>query len=234
MTAVAVAPPGALLPDRAAADWSRRLRSPTLIAWTSVSLAAAVVLIVILRGDPASETRTEAPGAATKSEVNPPPVAPSGTTTDVPSPIASDPPIDVPMAVDVPDPAVEPITPVVASDPADLEPIDVPIAEDVVRFDVATQLRQPILEFTQDKPVEVRKLLIQVAELSAVPIDASAVEVDPWRERLERPVTLALKETSVGGILAAVVEQAELRTEIVEGVIRVLPPEAAAPPVGPR
>jgi hypothetical protein len=100
------------------------------------------------------------------------------------------------------------------------------MAADNLQLDVAAQLRQPILEFTQNKPVEVRQLLWQLAELSAVPIDASAVDIEPFQERLDRPVTLALKETTVGAILDEIAEQAELTVEISEGVIVLHPADA--------
>jgi len=230
LSAVAITAPGEVFTGGPAAGWSRKMRSPTLIAWTSVSLAAAVILGVVLRGERASDSNprpsTDEKEPPAKAEF----VASSVAAQERSSPPAvegrvDDPPIDVLLAADDPVPVEPPNETVAADNPAERAPIDVPIAEDVVRFDVATQLRQPIREFTQAKPVEVRKLLVQVAELSAVPIDASAVEIEPWRERLDRTVTLALKETSVGEILDAVVQQVELRMEIADGVIRVLPPE---------
>jgi hypothetical protein len=157
-------------------------------------------------------------------------VAPPGNEAPAAEPVAIEPPavahvedlapISVPIAPD-PQPAVQ-----AAAPPADLAPIDVPMAVDVPRLDVAKQLAQPILEFTQDQPVAARNLLRQIAEMSAVPIDVTAVEIAEYQERLERPVSVGLKETTVGAILDEVAMQAGLRVEIAREVIVVRPAES--------
>jgi hypothetical protein len=201
-----------------------------LVAWTSVGLAAAVLLWAVMRGN-------DAPTSSSQGEISAP--AADGGRSEDPSTAESTGDAAISEIVDAD--AEQPILPSLAGDPPpaegviaadppvpqeDQRPIDVPMAPDIPRIDVAKQLAQPILEFSQEKPVQARRLLQQVAELSAVPVDSSAVEIDPWRERLDRPVTLVLKETTVGGILAAVLELAGLRTETRDGVIHILPPPA--------
>lgn len=208
--------------------WLQKRRSPMLVAWLSVGLAAVVILLAVMRGGqedsapPNRTTATESAGTSSGEEALPSKPVPSSPEADLEAQrpilplLASDPPAV--EGVIAPEPAI-PEPP-----PEQRAPIDVPIAPDIPRIDVARQLAQPILEFAQEKPVEVRRLLQQVAEMSAVPVDSSAVEVDPWRERLERPVTLVLKQTTVGEILSAVMELSGLRTETIDGVIHILPP----------
>ena len=90
--------------------------------------------------------------------------------------------------------------------------------------DVAAQLSLRIEEFSQTRPVEVRLLLRQIAELSAVPVDLSAVEIDPWRAKLDRAATFELKQTTVGKVLDEILKQAELSYRHKDGVIFVTPP----------
>jgi hypothetical protein len=201
-----------------------------LVAWTSVGLAAAIMLWVVMRGNDASTSTTQSESPAPAEDGGRPAqsLPPESTGNAAPSEITdadAERPILPSLAGDPP-----PAKGAIAAEPPvpqeDQRPIDVPIAPDVPRIDVAKQLAQPILEFSQEKPIQVRRLLQQVAEMSAVPVDSSAVEIDPWKERLDRSVTLVLKETTVGGILAAVIELSGLRTETIDGVIHILPPAA--------
>jgi len=218
-----------LLRQRTRPEWSRRMRSPLAVAWASIFITAIAALWLFLREDPDRDgTRQPSPLVvdSAPSERKPPAEAPAATPNPPASP--DEQPISVPVATDnePADPPPVAATPEPPVNPADLLPLDVPMAADNLRLDVAAQLRQPILEFTQNKPVEVRRLLWQLAELSAVPIDASAVDIEPFQERLDRPVTLALKETTVGEILDALAERAELTVEISEGVIVLHPADA--------
>ncbi|MBX3444412.1 MAG: hypothetical protein KF774_18580 [Planctomyces sp.] len=208
-----------------------RLKSPTTIAWASMLLAAGALFGIIFwpNQKPSRETARDVqqPAPVVPPALDPPPIDPDEPPLEDPqhgddlAPDADDLPIDPVLAADVA-PALDPDP---ESDP-DAAPIDVPLAEDGPRFDIAAQLRQPVLEYSQPKPAAVRELLKQIAEMSAVPIDASAVEAAPWNERLDREVTISLTGTSVGGILQAVVQQAELRTELGDDAILVLPPHA--------
>ncbi|OAI52001.1 hypothetical protein AYO47_06665 [Planctomyces sp. SCGC AG-212-M04] len=130
------------------------------------------------------------------------------------------PPAPVIQAPKLPEPH-PPEVPVVA---ADNRPIAPELAADLPAVDVAAQLSLRIEEFSQIRPVEVRLLLRQIAELSAVPVDLSAVENDPWRARLDRTVSVELKQTTVGKVLDEIVKQAELSYRHKDGVIFVTPP----------
>ena len=92
----------------------------------------------------------------------------------------------------------------------DDEPIAVEMAPDEPLFDVDAALGQRIVEFTQEDPVPAAALLLQIEELAGVPIDAGPVFEAGEADLLERPVSLALVETTVEGVLAAVLDQAGL------------------------
>jgi hypothetical protein len=67
-------------------------------------------------------------------------------------------------------------------------------------------------------------LLRQIAELSAVPVDLSAVEVEPWKAKLDQAISVEMKETTVGGVLGEVLKRSGLRYESRVGVIFIMPP----------
>jgi hypothetical protein len=208
-----------------APSWRRKLHSPTAIAWTSVLLAAVVVFLVIFRADePDSRSDSKPLKEEEAAKVEAPPEAPP--LVELPKnelPTAETIPIDVPMAAGPLAQAGPPGNQLaeVGDDP----PIDVEMAPDIPLIDVAAQLRQPIVEFTQKEPVGARQLLKMISEMAALPIEMSEADVEAWRSHLDQPVSLSLQDTSVGAILEAVVQQAGLRTTISDGVIHVLPPE---------
>jgi hypothetical protein len=106
---------------------------------------------------------------------------------------------------------------------ADNQPIAPELAADLPAVDVAAQLAVRIEEFSQARPVEVRLLLRQIAELSAVPVDLSAVEKDPWKAMLDQEITVSLKDTTVEGILAEVLGQTGLQWQLRQEAITILP-----------
>jgi hypothetical protein len=111
---------------------------------------------------------------------------------------------------------------------ADNRPIEPELAADLPAVDVAAQLSLRIDEFSQTRPVEVRLLLRQIAELSSVPVDLSAVEIEPWRAKLDRSVSIELRQTTVGKVLDEIVKQAELSYQQRDGVIFLTPPDRPA------
>lgn len=99
---------------------------------------------------------------------------------------------------------------------------DEPIAAAVARdpptpprpsYNVELALQQPIRRFSQGRPVKCRELLRQVEELAGIPIVMDAVAQSPGAEKLDREVSLELSDTTVEGILAAVVERVGLGYE---------------------
>jgi hypothetical protein len=131
-----------------------------------------------------------------------------GDSPRVPPVARADPGAATPAAA--PPPLVEP-------NPAD-EPIAAQVARDPLprprpNYDLELALQQPIRRFSQVRPVKCRDLLRQVEELAGIPIVMDAVAQGPAAEKLDREVWLELSDTTVEGILAAVVERVGLGYE---------------------
>ena len=95
-------------------------------------------------------------------------------------------PGDVPPAATAPppSPAVPPVEPPLAAnppvDPMLEEPIAARVAADVVlppapSYDIPLALNQPIVRFSQGRPIPLRELLQQLEELAGIPIRLEAV-----------------------------------------------------------
>ncbi|QDT55149.1 hypothetical protein Pan44_31910 [Caulifigura coniformis] len=132
------------------------------------------------------------------------------------------PPVVVAPVVEPPKPAAAQTPPVVAVPPDD-PPLMPELAPDQPVVDVAAQLSLKIDEYSQVKPAPVRLLLRQIAELSAVPVDLSEVEAEPWKTKLDQAISVELKATTVGGVLEEVLKQAGLGSRQQDGVIFVVP-----------
>jgi hypothetical protein len=214
--------------------WQAWLKSPQAAGWLTAAAVLLLILVIVFQPDenprvvtaqgivspsplapPADDGRQEdGPGAAaiaTAQQENSniaaiePPVGPAPVTDNGTRP---------PATIEKPPAAID-------GDPAATRPIDVLLAADVPRIDVQRALNQPILELSQTQPVEFLVLLRQVEEMAGVPIDVSSVAAP----RLKMPVTLSLTKTTVGDILAALVEAAGLRLETTERGVRVIPAE---------
>jgi hypothetical protein len=103
-------------------------------------------------------------------------------------------------------------------------PIDVLLAEPPVEYDVDTALRQKIAEFRQADPVPLRSLLRLIEEMAAVPIHLNELSPESV-PLLDKPVTRTLRQTTVGGILQAVLDPAKLRYDARPEGIFVLSPD---------
>lgn len=79
---------------------------------------------------------------------------------------------------------------------------------------------QKIAAFRQGRAVPAAELLLLVEELAGVPIRSDPAFEDELEPLLERPVTLELEETTVGGVLAALAERIGCRFSFApDGVI---------------
>jgi DNA-directed RNA polymerase subunit RPC12/RpoP len=143
--------------------------------------------------------------------------------------VAAEPVMETPKAEPPPSPIIqppklpEPHPPQANVAAADNRPFVPELAAELPAVDVTAQLSLRIEEFSQTRPAQVRLLLRQIAELSAVPVDLSAVEIDPWRAKLDRAVSVELKQTTVGKVLDEILKQAELSYRHKDGVIFVTP-----------
>ncbi|MEX0702435.1 MAG: hypothetical protein WD069_10105 [Planctomycetales bacterium] len=81
-------------------------------------------------------------------------------------------------------------------------------------IDVVRALAQPIVKFEQSRAVAVVEALALVAEMTAVPIRVDRAALGASAPALDRPITLALENTTAGAILDAIVEKAGLTYDI--------------------
>ncbi len=121
--------------------------------------------------------------------------------------IAEATPPDIP---DEADPLVEDVEDIVAelAEPVD-QPLDVPFVEDGPSIDLAAALAQPIAQFEQKKPIATRQLLLIIEEMVGVEIVETPLP-KAVRARLDQPVILLLKDTTVGDLLTAVLQEVRL------------------------
>ncbi len=127
-------------------------------------------------------------------------------------------PPDRPMVRNDPPKDPPPSNPVKPAHPEDQRPIPVPMAPDIptpkpIEYDINKALAQPILRFSQPEPVPFLRLLHQIEEMAAIPIDTTPVTDSPLADRLMQEVTLELEDTTVGEILETLVDQAGLKFE---------------------
>ena len=107
-------------------------------------------------------------------------------------------------------------------DPSKLEPVE-PAPEDLV--DVDAQLEQPIQEFLQAKPTSLRVMLLQIEEMAGIPIQYEEEKLG--EEVLDSELTLSLKNTTVGAILAATLDKVGLKHVIDSGKLQIVKKPAA-------
>jgi hypothetical protein len=183
------------------------------------------VVIVWIASRPGTvATRTE----RTRFEEAPPAADLAVSTPAVEPPNVEPPREPVPQAPEpprLPEPPPVEVPQVAAAASEDL-PIVPELAPDRPAVDVPAQLSLKIEEYSQSRPAQVRLLLRQIAELSAVPVDLSAVEVEPWKAKLDQSVTIELKQTTIGDLLDAILSRAALSYRHRGGVIFVTPLEA--------
>lgn len=111
----------------------------------------------------------------------------------------------------------EPADPVTKSSPPEVAagsmpaandpPITVEVTPESKGYDVERGLAVAVTKFELKTPVPLRTLLRQIVEMSALPIDLSQVKDDP---RLDQPITLDLKDTTLRAILSTALAQAQL------------------------
>ena len=236
--------------------WDRLSRRPTLLGWIVAVLFAVVLLGVVNSGRPrgvseadtpvVAEIKTPEPApqesaeqnskTAVEPDPNSPPANEQSPDATKPKDNLEQPPPDVnndsPPATHPPaaaDPAVKPAAeePKPVPVPPAPEPAPAPASLVLTTEAIEAKLRQKIARFEQPKPVAFVKLLDTVEELAGVPIVWDLDRVTD--EQLQQPVTIRLKETTVGEILDTLLKQVGLDRRTVEGKIELLPPTEAVP-----
>lgn len=119
-------------------------------------------------------------------------------------------PLDANVPGEPADPVTKPTPAEVAAGhapAADDPPITVEVAPEQQGYDVERGLAVVVTKFELKTPVPLRTLLRQFVEMSALPIDLTQVQNDP---RLDLPITLDLKDTTLHAILSTALAQAQL------------------------
>lgn len=149
---------------------------------------------------------------------DPPPAAPPPASPDPPPP----PPVVAQEKPPAPPKADRPRTP--AAIIAEL--LGQPAPKPPEQVNIKRRLEQPIARFEQIRPVAARQLLLQIEEMCGVPIryDAQELAAIDW----QKPVTLRLENTTVGDILAALLEQLAAHYVLEADTIRLHPGPAGS------
>ena len=212
----------------------RLSRRPAVLGWIVAALFAVILLVVVKPGRDRAQTES-IPSA--KEDSQPAQSASSNKPTiEEPkkerSEIAAEldptvPVIDSPKVVAKLDlsPLPEPVAVVEPASVAQKPPAEEPksaVPTVLSAEAVEAKLRQKIVRFDQLKPVPFVKVLDTVEELAGVPIVWDLDRVDD--EQLQKPVTLQLKQTTVGEILDTLLKQVGLERRTVEGRIELHPP----------
>ncbi len=221
--------------------WDRLSRRPAALGWIVAALFAVMLLIVVNSGRERRQSESVPPVAADSQsaengtdnksrpsqtdEQNSKAVAEADPTVLEENAAKAVTKLELPPLPEPPSddkPNAEAV-PVVEKPPAEEPKPAVPPAPAVLSPEaVEAKLRQKIVRFDQPKPVPFVKILDTIEELAGVPIVWDLDRVDD--EQLQKPVTLQLKQTTVGEILDTLLKQVGLERRTVEGRIELHPP----------
>jgi hypothetical protein len=227
------------------AIWDRLSRRPAIAGWIVAACFGVVLLIIVNSGDTPSGSPSSlaTSGTSQSQDENRDRKGNGGSKPSDPENPNEHPPAIEPRVV-MPDqtPGLpvppEPAEPVVVAVPVEPKSNEanlarpMPFANDPPKNEPAQpaepppltieqRLQQKIARFEQSEPVPLVKLLETVEELAGVPI---VWDVDRVNEQsLQMPVTLHLKQTTVGEILDALLKQAGLERRTVGGKIELRP-----------
>jgi hypothetical protein len=160
--------------------------------------------------DHSPTTEASLPETTTKTE-KPMPV---GTPTENTSKPDSVPPLPLTTTPTPPVAIAPPATPAIAPPKPEPPP--------PVKIDVESKLKQRLVAYKQTKPVS--EVIETIKEMLGVPIDFDIDELG--RKNLDKPVTIELEDTTVGGVLNAVLDGAGWRFVIEDNGIRLKPRRA--------
>ncbi len=215
--------------------WDRLSRRPAALGWIVAALFGVMLLIVVNSGRYSGQSKsvppvTQSAGSAShdksppsqvdeqnsKAAAEPDPTIPEADVTKGVAKLQL-PPLPEPADVVEPPRDDKPAT-VVEKPPMDEPKPATPPAPAVLSPEaIEAKLQQKIVRFDQAKPVPFVKVLDTVEELAGVPIVWDLNRVDD--EQLQKPVTLQLKQTTVGEILDTLLKQVGLERRTVDGHI---------------
>ncbi|MDA1017150.1 MAG: hypothetical protein O3A00_22165 [Planctomycetota bacterium] len=95
-------------------------------------------------------------------------------------------------------------------------------------IDVQAALDQPIREYRLSERVALRSVLVELEEMVGVPISIDSRHIEDAVTRLETPIRVSMKSTTVGGILKAALELVQLSFKIEKSGLLIIPEPKAA------
>jgi len=98
-----------------------------------------------------------------------------------------------------------------------------PVPPEVV-VDIPAALSRKILSFDQVKPAAAYQLLLQIEELSGVRIDYDRQKLGAAAERLDKPISLRMKNASLEELLSDILRQIELQRKDEKSRITIVTP----------
>ena len=116
--------------------------------------------------------------------------------------------------------------PTVAPKPATVDPVLAKPKLPVI--DVQAALDQPIREYRLSERVALRSVLVELEEMVGVPISIDSRHIEDAVTRLETPIRVSMKSTTVGGILKAALELVQLSFKIEKSGLLIIPEPKAA------
>ena len=136
-----------------------------------------------------------------------------------------------PGTVAIPDPLTADVKPPEKAMPAKgavpvaAEPA--PAAAPEKELDIPALLSRKILNFDQSKPAAAFQLILQIEELSGVPILYDRVQLGDVAERLDTPITLKKQNATLAELLDDILKQINLQRESQKAGIVLVPPDKA-------
>ena len=103
--------------------------------------------------------------------------------------------------------------PITADDPVVVAPVDIPAA-----------LSRRILSFDQTKPAAAYQLILQIEELAGVRIDYDRKALGDAAARLDKPISLRMKNASLEDLLTEILDQIDLSRKDLSNRIQIVAP----------
>lgn len=195
-------------------------KDPLVMVWTA-AIAFATVMLFLLEpwADNTARPRADNDGMLTVA---------NDSLDSAPSDNAPESPNRVAETIREPVVALQPAIKPTAAEriesidrlPIEVARPDLPAADEPTvpavppRIDVEAALNQPIVRFELATAAPLRDLLLELEELAAVPIHYDPEKVAGLDERLRKPVSIKVENTTVGEILRSLLRQAELEIDI--------------------
>lgn len=179
-------------------------------------------------GGPSTPARPNPPRVQPNDSVDPPAKPPLQVSPHPqpipPQPSAPDRPPSNPAIAPSgnPDPTTQP-NPEDAQSPPSESPAQVLAKPEVVKVDIQAALSQKLSEYRLAKPVPLRNMLIELESMIGVPISIDTQQIRDTTAVLNKDVSVSLRSTTVGELLAASLKPVGLDFKVGDAEIVIVP-----------